>query len=391
MKISKLETPYFGCQKPNYSQSRPKKFECTEIQQPNKTTKLARNIFLAGLAGLLTNCTNQFNSISPTPPVECSPSLSNLYYRTTRTSNDDGSYTDIVDGQRYNVVYTDEGYSVTCPDGTVKSVNYEQRCTALTSSQLSKMKTFLENQNALVLADFATEAAAFRYYDRDILLRGYYERPQERINADERCFLHELAHAIDSHHHNGHSGSNYSTRAEFMSSAEREYDRFFQAMKNNQIIFNGDLSNCLEIFAECAALIMSGGNNASNRDLLETYFPRCLALTRKYLDEAHRQPQHVRNSFTTVARRLPDSDQVEYVTYNGQRKVSMTRWDPNKWPYYIDPYNAKFDSKGRICEELISRSKSQFVFSQTHRILKPNTGEVISETTVKRPTQTKRF
>ena len=69
MQISKLSTPAFGCQKCNTQRKTQCAQEYTAPTQSNKAITVSRNALIAGLVGLLANCTsnNDTYTISTTP------------------------------------------------------------------------------------------------------------------------------------------------------------------------------------------------------------------------------------------------------------------------------------------------------------------------------------
>lgn len=160
MKINNLSVPAFGTQQ-NYNNK----------THTNNTITVSRNALIAGLVSLLTNCnsTDTFTLTAPQDIVETltitpnnvhPKNISDLYYKvSSKTKIDSNTYSQLIDGQKYIVQHTDEGYSVTKPNGEIKTFNYEQRCATMSEDQLDDMKDYLEDQNALVLADLATETS----------------------------------------------------------------------------------------------------------------------------------------------------------------------------------------------------------------------------------------
>ena len=311
----------------------------------------------------------------------------NYYKVSKKIKVDKNTYQQKVNGENYIIKYTDDGFRVTKPNGEVKTFDYNQRCATLTEDQLDDMKDFFEEQNALILADLSAEAASFRYYD-GFGLDGYYEFNTETINADEDIFLHELGHAIDFHNNTRDRVDLFCGNKDYIKAFETEYKTYLKEVertRNREMFLDGGINANTEMFAECAALIMSGGEFDRNRAVIEKYFPQTLALTRKYLDEAHKKSQNVRNPFTSKSIKLPDG-KVECLLLNNKgQKVKKSLFDPKKWPACVDEYQAKFNSKGQIVEEVISfpNKFTDSVGKYTHRKIEPNTGKVISETTKK--------
>ena len=387
MQISpQLNIPFYGTMSNNKTKEKQDFSEQKTNTFPDKTLTVARNTLLAGMLGLLTNCTSMPSSISTQTPNE--PNLpSDLYYQISRTKQGNGVYIDIVDGQKYTVKYTDKGYTVTCPDGSVKTFDYDKRCGTMTTSQRSEMIDLLEKQNGLVLADLATEVTELRYFWGP-MLKGYYNAPYERISTDPIYLHHELGHAMDYHRPNGQGFIRHGNNKHFADTVEREHAALKEVSdrtKADNLRMYGDMNSNSEIFAECAGIIMSGGNFDRNRAVFEKYFPKTLVLTRQYLDKTHKLPQTVRNPFIGQTTKLPDGKVECVITDQQGRKIKKTIYDPQKWPAIIDAYQAKFNANGEITEEIITRpiKYTMDVSRHTHRRLDPTTGRVISETTKK--------
>lgn len=388
MKINNLSVPAFGTQQ-NYNNK----------THTNNTITVSRNALIAGLVSLLTNCnsTDTFTLTAPQDIVETltitpnnvhPKNISDLYYKiSSKTKIDSNTYSQLIDGQKYIVQHTDEGYSVTKPNGEIKTFNYEQRCATMSEDQLDDMKDYLEDQNALVLADLATETSELRYF-WGFTARAYYNCKYERICTNEDSLLHELGHALDFYNNTGSSFNRCCWNDDYDKAAKREHDALraeFERTGDNDLGFHSDINSNSELFAECAALIISGGKFGRNRDVLEKYFPQTLALTRKYLDEIHQKPQNARRSLSAKLTRLEDGKVESLILNSNGQKIKKSIFDPKHWPAGIDPYQAKYNDKGQITEEVLS-SGIKYALSvkkYTHKKLNPNTGKVISETTKK--------
>ena len=375
-----------------FGQGNPPKRSKADIPLNNETINTnqinaIRNTLIAGTLGLLTSCTNTAPHSTSSIPPEKTILPANIYYQISRESLGNGKYIDTVDGKKYTVQYTKDGYSVTCPDGSIKSFNYAKRCTTMTEEQLDEMIGFLEKQNGLVLADLATEASELRYFWGPFV-KGYYSSTLERINTGTDAFHHELGHAIDFHKTKDHNSRNFSINKDFNKTAEKEHTALMEKLKTTKdkdLLPRGDMNSNSEIFAECAGLIMSGGNYDRNRGLFEEHFPQTLILARKYVDEAHTLPQNIRNPFVSHNTKLSDGKIECIITDHQGRKIKKSVYDPQKWPAIADPYEGKFNSKGQIIQEVLTEPNKYTlkVRKYTHRKLNPETGEVISETTKK--------
>ena len=388
MKINNLSVPAFGTQQ-NYNNK----------THTNNTITVSRNALIAGLVGLLTSCNSDtFTLTAPQDIVETltitpnnvhPKNISDLYYKvSSKTKIDSNTYSQIVNGQKYIVHFSDEGYSVTQPNGEIKTFNYEQRCATMDEDQLDEMVDYLEDQNALVLADLATEAAELRYF-WGLTARGYYDCRYERINANKNNLLHELGHALDFYNNTGSSFERCCWKSDYDKTAESEYKALtaeINKTQNPNLGFrNVNIDSNSEIFAECAALIMSSGKFDRNKDTLETFFPKTLALTRKYIDEIHKRSQNSRRYFSAKLTKIEDGKVESLIISPNGQKIKKSVFDPKKWPTGVDPYQAKFNAQGQITEEVIS-SGIKYTISTgkyTHKKLNPNTGKVISETTKK--------
>lgn len=66
MQISKLSTQTFGCRKYNNINQNQRQCEYRECQTPKSVT-ITRNALIAGLVGLLANCSSETYTLSTTP------------------------------------------------------------------------------------------------------------------------------------------------------------------------------------------------------------------------------------------------------------------------------------------------------------------------------------
>lgn len=307
MQIQKLSTPSFGSQNYNNQQN-----------PTNKTITISKNALIAGLTSLLTSCASDTFTLSTAPNGE--PML---------------PITKIMPGS--------------------------------TSSERRDVISILNNQSPDVISDLANETCLVRHFDYTDGANGYYSRVTETLNINDVSFLHELAHAIDNYDNNGTTSKSFSSRAEYRRTVAQEMQNFansglsFRNINGTAII----VDNASEIFAECAAYIISDGEYDENAEIFEEYFPRTMALTKQYVQEARSLPQSRRMSFSVNAQNKADGTRI-YSFYNGNgRKLSEETFDPSLWPYRYAPRTTTYDASGRKIKEVTVEFRNNTPYSRT--------------------------
>ena len=293
MQINKLSTPAFGTQ--NYNKQ----------TTTNKTLTIPRNTLIAGLAGLLASCTSDTFTLSTGPNGEPMIPL-----------------THIMPGA--------------------------------TSKEKRDVVAVLDEQNPSVISDVANEVCLIRHFEPTDNSNGYYSRPTETLNINDISFLHELAHAIDSYDNNGTTSQHFSYRPEYIRTFNQEMANFLQS----DLYFRNNVGAAIiidspqEIFAECGAYVISDGEYDTNEEIFEEYFPKTMALTRQYINEARSLPKNRRMSYSVKAQNLADGTRkYTFVDGRGQKRVEET-FDLSLWPYRYAPKTVTYDANCNKVKEV---------------------------------------
>ncbi len=294
MQISKLSTPTFSSQNSN---------KTTTV--PNKTVTISKNALIAGLTGLLASCTSDTFTLSTGPNGEPMIPLSQIMPGTT-------------------------------------------------SSERRDVVSILDEQSPKVISDVANEVCLIRHFAPTDASNGYYSRPTETLNINDISFLHELAHAIDSYDNNGTTSQHFSNRSEYRRAFSQEIANFRQSNLHfrNNIGVPIVIDSPQEIFAECGAYVISDGEYDTNEEIFEEYFPKTMALTRQYINEARNLPKNRRMSYSVKTQNLADGTrEYTFIDGKGQKRVEET-FDLSLWPYRYAPKTVTYDANGNKIKEV---------------------------------------
>lgn len=300
MQISNLSTQSFGQnKKANNNQ---------QTSANNKTMTITRNALIAGLTGLLTGCASDTFTLTTGPQGEAMLPLSTIM-------------------------------------------------PGATSKERRDIVSIIDDQPSEVISDLSNEVCLIRHFSPTDGANGYYSRPTETLNVNDTSFLHELMHAVDNYDNNGVTSKNFSNRPEYRKAVAQEMKAFegsnldFRSADGIPIIINSPQ----EVFAECGAYIVSGGDYDENAEIFDTYFPQTMALTKQYINEARRMPKHRRMSYTATAHNQANGTRV--YTFNdgrGQKRVEET-FAPSLWPYRYAPNMITYDANGNKTKEVTTR------------------------------------
>ena len=303
MRISKLSIPTFG---------QAKQTETHRTATQNRTVTITKNALIAGLAGLLTNCTSDTLTLSTNAQGEPMIPLSQIM-------------------------------------------------PAATSSERREIVAILDNQPADIISDLANEVCLIRHFDKTDGSNGYYSRPTETLNVNKSSFLHELMHAVDNYDNNGTTSKNFSNRPEYRKTVAQEMKAFeksnldFKSADGVPIIVNSPQ----EVFAECGAYIVSGGEYDENAEIFDNYFPKTMALTKQYIDEARKMPKHRRMSYTATAHNKADGTRTyTFRDGKGQTRAEET-FNPSLWPYRYAPSLITYDANGNRVKEVTTKYNNE--------------------------------
>ncbi|MBQ2871049.1 hypothetical protein IJE86_05060 [bacterium] len=316
-----------------------------------------------------------------TPPSQ----KNNLVSQISRKKTGENTYTDCIDGNNYEVTYSKNGITIKLPNNTTKHINYEQLFQTYTPEQKTEMINFLRTQNAAILADFATETCTTNFFPEGYNYGGYYIPSDEHLNINPNSFNHELMHALDNHNNDGNSHDTFSSRLEYIKTVKEEFKAYtaagakFVDESGSTIV----MDSTSEFFAECAAFLTSGGKYNYNKAVIEKYFPKSMALTKKYIEEARKMPQSTRRQLTAKTETQPDGT-IDCTRFDKQgKKKNMTTFDPSQWPYTQHPYKAVFNESGDIVEETTNELYNGNVIYQTYREFNPKAGTTYTRITDK--------